>query len=278
MWALLFGVGTGLILAIAGWATYALAPRVGPNPLFGVRTGYSMVSREVWDQSNRAGGVALVVAGALVALAGVLVGAFGPSDAEIAFVVVTGALIALLLMAVTWMVLYSRWLAKGVQPVSSRPIRVSMRWAIPAGALAIGLSAFLLATASQLPAENVATHFGFDGTPNDWMSRAGYTALSVALVLGLFAIHTGILYLVSRISIPGADEWPVTGESAVGLFVGIMIAMQVVLALVFFDVYWFNTRNEHFLPMALLVAIPLLLTFVAVPAGILYIIRQGKRT
>ena len=72
MFAVWYGVGAGLVLVIAGWATYRYAPRVGPNPIFGVRTGYSMVNRDVWDRSNRAGGLILMLMGLVTGLAGVI--------------------------------------------------------------------------------------------------------------------------------------------------------------------------------------------------------------
>ncbi len=48
---------------IFGAATYVFAPRVGPNPIFGVRTSVTLASREVWDAANRIGGLLLVAAG-----------------------------------------------------------------------------------------------------------------------------------------------------------------------------------------------------------------------
>ncbi len=277
MWALWYGVGTGLLLVLVGWLTYMFAPRVGPNPLFGVRTGYSMVNREVWNKSNRAGGIAIALVDILVTLAGVVVGIFGPRDTNIALLTVMGVLLVSLLMAVVWIVLYSRRLARGVPVTSARPIRLSMGWVVPAGMLAATLALFLVATASQLPADRVATHFGMDGMPNDWMSRTAHTVLSLSLTLGMFILDFGIVYLVAHVSIPGADEWPITGESVMRLFAFIMIGIQVLLAVVFLDIYWFNTQGTHPIPLSVVVVLSLSASLVALPAGIVYVVVRGKR-
>ncbi len=278
MWGLWYGVGTGLLLVLVGWATYKFAPRVGPNPLFGVRTGYSMVNREVWNKSNRAGGIAIALVGTLVTLAGVVVGIFGPRDSDIALLTVTGVLLVSLLMAMVWIVPYSRRLARGVPITSARPIRLSVGWVVPAGMLAATLVVFLVATASQLPADKVATHFGMDGMPNDWMSRIAHTVLSVSLTLGMFILDFGIVYLVTHVSIPGANEWPIIGESVMRLFAVIMIGIQVLLAVVFLDIYWFNTQGTHPIPLSAVVVVSLAASLVALPVGIVYVVVRGKRS
>jgi uncharacterized membrane protein len=51
------GLALGAVMIVVAAATYWLAPKVGPNPWFGMRTGYSVVNREIWDKSNRLGGV-----------------------------------------------------------------------------------------------------------------------------------------------------------------------------------------------------------------------------
>jgi hypothetical protein len=59
----LYGLGTGLFLALAGAATYLWAPKVGSNPWSGVLLGPTFASREVWDWANCAGGLLLALVG-----------------------------------------------------------------------------------------------------------------------------------------------------------------------------------------------------------------------
>ncbi|MSP14811.1 MAG: SdpI family protein [Chloroflexi bacterium] len=77
MFTIYFGLGIGVLLVLAGAATYYFAPRVGPNPFFGVRIGYAYASREVWNKSNRFGGLALAVAGVAIMLYSLVSGAKG---------------------------------------------------------------------------------------------------------------------------------------------------------------------------------------------------------
>ncbi len=279
MWALLYGVGVGAVLALAGWATYKIAPRFGPNPIFGVRTGYSMVNKEVWDLSQRAGGLMLALAGAVLAVATILLVVFGQWGEETTVLIITGLMFLVLVVGITWLVLYTHKLAKGVTPENARPIRVSLVWLWPAALLAAATTVFLLATASQLPAERVATHFGVDGTANDWMSRTAHLTFGIALITGMFALEAGILYLVTHASIPGADAWSISGEAIMRFFAVVMTGAQTLIGAVYLDIYWFNVRGGHIVPLGIFTIVVLLATAVAMPAGILFVwwkSTQGK--
>ncbi len=64
---------------------------------------------------------------------------------------------------------------------------------------------------SQLP-ERVATHFGADGIPNDWMSRTAATVLLLAIQIGLPVFLLGIAWFLpsmpnSTINIPHREYW-----------------------------------------------------------------------
>jgi uncharacterized membrane protein len=63
----------------------------------------------------------------------------------------------------------------------------------------------------QLP-ERVATHFGIDGKPNDWMSRSASTIVFLALQLGVPVFMLAMTSLaarmpVSMVSIPNREYW-----------------------------------------------------------------------
>lgn len=64
---------------------------------------------------------------------------------------------------------------------------------------------------TQLP-ERIATHFGADGQPNDWMSKAAGTLLICAFQIGipllLFSISSIVSVLpASMINIPHREYW-----------------------------------------------------------------------
>jgi len=63
----------------------------------------------------------------------------------------------------------------------------------------------------QLP-ERVATHFGIDGKPNDWMSRSASTIVFLALQLGVPVFMLAMTSLaarmpVSMVNIPNREYW-----------------------------------------------------------------------
>ncbi len=151
MVGLWFGIGTGLLLILMGWATYVFAPRIGPNPLFGVRTWYSLMSKKVWDKSNRAGGLMIMVIGVLVAAAGVLLRLGTKTSPEGSILIISGFMVLVLLGGIVWLVLYTRKLAQGVPIVAARRIRISARWLLPATVLATITVVFLLMTSLSFP-------------------------------------------------------------------------------------------------------------------------------
>jgi uncharacterized membrane protein len=81
--------------------------------------------------------------------------------------------------------------------------------------LVVALTAFGLALHAwywtQLP-DRVATHFGIDGNPNDWMSKANATILLCALQVSLPAIFLFIGWTLTKlptsvINIPNREYW-----------------------------------------------------------------------
>ncbi|MBM3959663.1 MAG: DUF1648 domain-containing protein [SAR202 cluster bacterium] len=270
------GIGAGAILALLGWATYKLAPRVGPNPIFGVRTGYSMVNREVWDKSNRAGGIAIAGVGALTAFAGVILDLLAPWSENALILITAGVVVTGMVITFIWAVRYSRRLSEGVKAESARPIKVPLAWLWASALVAAVSIAFVLATISDLP-PSVATHFALDGTANDWTSRTGYAFMMAGLVVGMLALTAGIFYLVSHVDIPGADGWAVSGESGMVFFAVAMFGAQLLIAVVLWDIYWFNTRGKHPFPLDVFAVVALVASLVAIPAGLVWMVLRARR-
>lgn len=103
---LLFSLLIGRILVLAGLATYWLVPRIGPNPIFGVRVGYAYASRAVWDKTNRFGGALLVLVGIGIVGLGACLHALGIAPREGMNILVAALLLAVL-GATAWMVGYA---------------------------------------------------------------------------------------------------------------------------------------------------------------------------
>jgi len=71
--------------------------------------------------------------------------------------------------------------------------------------------AMVLATMNTLP-QRVATHFGFEGRADGWMSRSVYQVFQIAFPLGIALILTGVSALVrffpaKYVNLPRKDYW-----------------------------------------------------------------------
>ena len=77
-------------------------------------------------------------------------------------------------------------------------------------ALTLWLLGDLAAAWPRLP-DHIATHFGADGTPNGWSTRAGFLAPVIAILLlcgGLFLVAGWFDRLPDRlINLPNKDYW-----------------------------------------------------------------------
>lgn len=72
-------------------------------------------------------------------------------------------------------------------------------------------AAYVWQSGAQLP-ERVATHFGMDGRPNDWMTRETHVRFTILAGLGIPAFILGIFALIRHmgdgaLNIPHKDYW-----------------------------------------------------------------------
>jgi uncharacterized membrane protein len=273
---LAFGIFIGALLFILGLVTGWLAPRVGPNPFFGVRIGYAFASRAVWDRANRAGGMLLAAIGIVVVLL-----AFGLrllfADAT-AMLVLTGAMLAMLIGAAVWLGFYARHLAQGTE-LARETAPVTFRWVYLAPIL--GTFALLAVVAIYfyplLPADRIAMHFDFDGRPNDWMSRDGCILFFIGMGLFFIFINALVVLIATREPMIAFGRWGSHWrmEPGRGLFyTGIALGLaNLILAYALFDIAWFSTRAAHFIPILAF----LWLVFLLIPILIALFFVLGRR-
>lgn len=271
------GIAIGVVFAAAGWAFYVYAPKVGPNPIFGVRTWYSMVSVEVWDQSNRTGGIVFALIGGLIVLSTLIAWPWINPNSDAGILTVVGITLAITAVGITWLVFYTRRLSKGVPIVGAGVLRVSPLWLVPATILTIALAGFLVATNASLPAESVATHFDANGVANDWMGRSGHFWLSIGTAVGVFAFLAALFLILTHVAIPGVKTWPIAGEPVMHFLAGMLMVVEAIMGMVYFDIFWFNTREEHALSPGMFVSLVLGVALVGTAVGITYIIVYGRR-
>jgi uncharacterized membrane protein len=266
---LYLGMGIGGLLFLIGLATYFLAPRVGPNPIFGVRVGYSYANREVWDRTNRFGGLVMALIGLTVALLAPLLQLLGVAPRD-GIVLLTTLMLAALIGGTAWMFVYARRLALGTD-IARDLVPVRFRWAYLAPVLVT--FALLAAVAAYfyplLPPERLATHFSLNNQPDGWMSRNAFYATYIGLA-GLFvAVDAFAVFVATREPLIAfgrwGNSWRLDPERGL-IYSGLAFALvNVILVVVLFDVVAFNLQGEHLFPLSTLfwMIVPLIALLIA---------------
>lgn len=266
---LYFGLLLGAILFVAGIATYYLAPKVGPNPIFGVRIGYAYASRETWDKTNRFGGALLALVGVLTAIVGLLLTLLNiaPGDARVWLI---GGMLTALFGALAWMFFYARGLAQGTA-IAREVTPVKFHWAY----LAPVLVTFALLVASvlyfypALPADHIASHFNINDQPDGWMSRNDFVVSFLALGLLFVVIDVIAVIVATREPLIAfgrwGSGWRLDPERGL-IYTGAAFALvNLVIVSVLANVVWFDTRGAFLFPFsALLLAIVVLIAVLIV--------------
>ncbi len=272
----IYGFGLGVLLFLAGLVTFYLAPRVGPNPIFGVRVGYSFASREVWDKSNRFGG-------ALIALIGVAVGGLSAFfavlnvPASTSMIWITTITVVALLAGTGWMFVYARRLAQG-SAIAHQVAPVKFRWVFVAPVLATFalLVALMILAYPQLPAEHLATHFDLSNQPDGWSSRSGFILGFGGLAALYLLIDIAAVLLATREPLIAlgrwGSHWLLEPERGL-LYAGFAFSLvNLILVALFADIFWFNTRGLHLFPLSALFGIGVAL--IAVMAALFFLLSR----
>ncbi|MCX7839948.1 MAG: SdpI family protein [Anaerolineae bacterium] len=276
---LTFGLLMGGILFVAGMATYVFAPRVGPNPIFGVRVGYSYANREVWDQTNRLGGILLALVGTGVALLGAVLQTLGIAP-RVGMGILTAAMMLALLGMTVWLFVYARRLARDT-PIVREVKPVEFRWAylmpvLVTFALLVALAAYWY---PQLPADRLATHFDWAERPNGWQTRDEFFLTFLGLAAFFVVFDVVIVFIATREPLIAfgrwGARWRLDPERGL-LYTGLALAlMNLIFVAVLWDVAWFNTRGAHAFPLSLLfwIVFPL----VAVIVGMFFVLARREK-
>lgn len=231
----------GFILIIAGFSTYFLAPKVGPNHWFGVRFSYTMLNQEIWDKTNRLGGLLFLGAGIFLELAALIM----PRQWEPFFVILSVGIVMLVVLTTYF---YAKKLAENEpkeeispSPVLSNLKKVYLFFAFFLMILLLGVSLWYY---PLLPAE-MATHFVADGQPNDWTNKP--LALAFPIIIQVFLI---ILFYLTY-SEQEKSYYPQAKVKGVPLQVqlGIFFSVHLLITFVSLDVLAYNLYQQHLLKM-----------------------------
>ncbi len=249
-----FGLLMGVMLIGIGLAMYAWAPRVGPNPFFGVRTGYSYANREVWDQSNRVGGLAMAGVGVVVLVAAAILQVVSlPPGTGI--LVLTGVMLVALLGVLVWLFVYTRRLALGTT-IARELAPVTVPWRVLGPVLTswawVALTA--LAVYPTLPAV-LATHFDMADQPNGWTGRGAFLILYVGLTTLMTLIPVGVTWLARHepvVALSRLGGWRIEPRDGVAASSWSMAVVNVFMWIVLLDIIWYAWYGAHLMPLGLL--------------------------
>lgn len=273
-----FGLLMGSLISLAGLGTYFLAPRVGPNPIFGVRTGYSFANRAVWDQSNRFGGLVLTGVGLiLLAVSGVF-SILGISGAT-ATLWLSGVMMVLLLAGTVWIFVYTRRLALDTEIARQvAPMRVPLSTVWPAVGSWVLLAGLTLALYPTLSPQ-VATHFDLAGQPNGWQAALPFTLQYIGLAGLITLMAVGVAWLAGREPIIGVSRlgrWSLDPRRGVAATAWSIVTINLYLALPLLDIAWYDWRGVHLMPLGWLTLVMTMGLLLAVAGIFVYFARQPQ--
>ncbi len=253
---LLFGLGIGALLVIAGIATYYLAPLVGPNPIFGMRIGYAYASREIWNKTNRFGGALMALVGVGTAILGLFLQFLNLAGRD-GLSVLTVVMIAALLGSTAWAFVYARRLAQGTT-LAREIAPVKFRWAYLAPvvvtfALLVALAVYVYPSLSP---ERVATHFNFTEQADGWQTRDEFLTTFLGMAALFVVLNALVVLIAAREPLIAFGRWGTTWrlDPERGLlFAGFAFAL---INLIFIAVLWnvaaFNIRGVLAFPFSFL--------------------------
>jgi len=244
---LVFGLLLGGMLFVAGVVIYFLAPRVGPNPIFGVRVGYAYASREIWDKTNRFGGVLFALAGVGTAMLGQLLQFLNIVGRDAVNVLVIAMLVALA-GAMAWVFGYARGLAQGTA-LARQLAPVRFRWAYLAPMIItfILFVAFAAYVYPALPADRVPSHFNINDQPDGWQSRDEFMATFLGMSVLFLALNALVVFIATREPMIAFSRWgtswrlsPERGLILVGLALSLVNLIFIALL---WNIGWLVTRG-----------------------------------
>ena len=273
-----FGLGMGALLFGIGIITYVFAPRVGPNPFFGVRVGYSYASREVWDKTNRFGGILIALVG-LVLMGLALILQLLNIAVRDGMTILTAALFVTLLGSVVWMFVYARGLAQGTA-IAREVTPVKFRWAYlaPVVVTFVLLAALAAYFYPSMPADRLATHFDFNDQPNGWSSRDGFLVTFLGMAALFVLLDAAVVFIATREPLIAfgrwGSNWRLDPERGL-IFAGIAFALtNLIFMAALWDVAWFNTRGVHAFPLSLFLW--MIIPLIVILGGLFFLL--GRRT
>ncbi len=173
---------------ITGIMEFWLAPKVGPNPYFGFKIGYTFADREVWNRTNRLMGKFIMMHSAILFPTALVSNFLLPYT-----LLLTIPLIAFIPFGIRYASILLEMKGAKSESVSYKKIEsinLGYSWSLSPLIFYLALILFEIITYSSLP-EIVAVHFDSYGNPNGWSTKSSFI-----ITYSLFSlISPGISYL-----------------------------------------------------------------------------------
>jgi uncharacterized membrane protein len=274
---LLFGLGIGALLFVAGAATYYLAPRVGPNPIFGVRIGYAYASRETWDKTNRFGGALMALVGVGTGILGLLLTLLNVAPRD-GIGILVAAMILALLAGTAWMFAYARSLAQGT-PIARQLNPVRFRWVYLAPVLVTCALLVLIAVYiyPTLPADRVASHFNINDQPDGWQTRNDFLLTFLGMSVLFVMLNVLVVFVSTREPLIAFSRWGSTWrlDPERGLiFAGMAFALvNLIFVALLINIWWFTIHGV--LAFSFWLVLWMILPLIALIVGLFFLL--GRR-
>ncbi|MDY6866263.1 MAG: SdpI family protein [Halobacteriota archaeon] len=204
----LIGLSIGALITLVAVMGYFLAPKIGPNPWFGVRIGYTFIDRGVWDEVNRYAGKLLTIVGVFLMILSLFL-EVDPADQEkIAETIIIFAIVMICLCVLVLIRIYLRsaYMAEELdgRKTTDKTLRrlepLEIHWIYGAAPIIAFLALVLLLFTyyAELPQE-MASRFDLNGNPVVWMDKGDYMALYLVASLSfptmaLIIMRVGVRY------------------------------------------------------------------------------------
>ncbi|NPA75380.1 MAG: DUF1648 domain-containing protein [Euryarchaeota archaeon] len=258
-----------LVYLAAGLAQYFIAPKVGPNPYFGFRVGYTLSDREVWNKANRFLGLLMTIHGLFLLPLSLILD-------------VLWFLILFLVPMLVFIPIGIKYAAnllelKGAKSgiVGERkmePIVLGFAWLITPMLFYSILLLYMAFTYPQLPSV-LAVHFDAAGNPNGWATKESFFVSYAAYSLILPGTAYLFAYLGYRYPMyvhPGRTRFPRDAYLKT-----LFLAMDVALLFeifIYYSIYLYAMQG-----IMLSIGYTLIFTIIIVLVPIGYLVSKWRR-
>ncbi len=249
---------------------YSVAPKLGPNPYFGLKIGYTLSSKEVWVKANKKVGYLMILHGLILIPFSVIA-----DDNVLLFLL--PFLVPLITISIYGIWYSARLLetSEKLGPYSTvpiKPIKLSLPWKISPLLLVLITVAFICVTYPSLP-NVVAVHFDSSGNPNGWSSRE--------TLVQLYFVYLATFAAVAYLLIYAGEKHPILVHSGIvrigrdGFLKAGILGFDAAIFILFIVYVWiWSYANSMLVPAYITYMIIVTLAMPLIPIG--YIIYRWR--